>query len=135
MAAAVGVALGMLGGGGSILMVSLLTYIGGLDAKQAIATSLLVVGTTSAIGAIGHARAGRVRWGVGLGFGLAGPYGRRRRHPRPLPYACFVSRCRWGAGDLGAARGTDSWPRRPDLHLKAIPPRVKLTYLRRRQTP
>jgi uncharacterized protein len=78
MAAAVGVALGMLGGGGSILMVPLVTYIGGLDAKQAIATSLLVVGTTSAIGAIGHARAGRVRWGVELGFGvagMAGPYG------------------------------------------------------------
>jgi uncharacterized protein len=66
---------GMLGGGGSILMVPVLTYIGGLDAKQAIATSLLVVGATSAIGAIGHARAGRVRWGVGLVFGLAGMAG------------------------------------------------------------
>jgi hypothetical protein len=78
MAAVVGVALGMLGGGGSILMVPLLTYIGGLDAKQAIATALLVVGGTSAIGAIGHARAGRVRWGVGLVFGragIAGAYG------------------------------------------------------------
>lgn len=78
MAAVVGVALGMLGGGGSILMVPLLTYIGGLDPKQAIATSLLVVGATSAVGAIGHARAGRVRWGVGLVFGasgMAGAYG------------------------------------------------------------
>jgi uncharacterized membrane protein YfcA len=75
LAAVVGVALGMLGGGGSILMVPLLTYIGGLDAKQAIATSLLVVGATSAIGAIGHARAGRVRWRVGLVFGVAGMAG------------------------------------------------------------
>lgn len=75
LAAVVGVALGMLGGGGSILMVPLLTYVGGLDAKQAIATSLLVVGVTSAIGAIGHARAGRVRWGVGLMFGTAGMAG------------------------------------------------------------
>ena len=42
LAAVVGVALGMLGGGGSILMVPLLTYIGGLDAKQAIATLSLI---------------------------------------------------------------------------------------------
>lgn len=78
VAAVVGVALGMLGGGGSILMVPLLTYIGGLDPKQAVATSLLVVGATSAIGVIGHARAGRVRWRVGLAFGpagMAGAYG------------------------------------------------------------
>jgi uncharacterized membrane protein YfcA len=75
IAAVVGVALGMLGGGGSILMVPLLTYIGGLDPKQAIATSLLVVGVTSAVGAIGHARAGRVRWSVGLMFGVAGMAG------------------------------------------------------------
>jgi uncharacterized protein len=75
VAAVVGVALGMLGGGGSILMVPLLTYIGGLDPKQAIATSLLVVGVTSAVGAIGHARAGRVRWSVGLMFGVAGMAG------------------------------------------------------------
>src|SRR5690348_6112202 len=75
LAAVVGVALGMLGGGGSILMVPLLTYVGGLDARQAITTSLLVVGVTSAIGAIGHARAGHVRWGIGLLFGMAGMAG------------------------------------------------------------
>ena len=49
-----------------------------MDAKQAIATSLLVVGVTSAIGAISHARAGRVQWRTGLifgGAGMAGAYG------------------------------------------------------------
>jgi uncharacterized protein len=75
LAGAVGIALGMLGGGGSILMVPLLTYVGGLDAKQAIATSLVVVSATSAVGAIGHARAGRVRWGVGLVIGVSGMAG------------------------------------------------------------
>jgi uncharacterized protein len=73
LAGVVGVALGMLGGGGSILMVPLLTYVGGLDAKQAIATSLVVVSATSAVGAI--ARADRVRWGVGLIFGVSGMAG------------------------------------------------------------
>jgi hypothetical protein len=74
----VGVSLGLLGGGGSILTVPLLAYVGGLDAKHAITASLLVVGLTSAVGAIAHMRAGRVRWGVALPFGAAamtGAYG------------------------------------------------------------
>jgi hypothetical protein len=71
----VGVALGMLGGGGSILTVPLLVYVAGLDAKEAIATSLFVVGVTSAVGAFSHARAGRVRWRTGLFFGAAGMAG------------------------------------------------------------
>uniref|UniRef100_A1UQ20 Probable membrane transporter protein n=1 Tax=Mycobacterium sp. (strain KMS) TaxID=189918 RepID=A1UQ20_MYCSK len=71
LAVLVGVWLGLLGGGGSILTVPLLAYVGGLETKQAIATSLLVVGVTSAVGAIAHVRAGRVRWGVALPFGGA----------------------------------------------------------------
>lgn len=54
LAVLVGISLGLLGGGGSILTVPLLAYVAGLDAKQAIATSLLVVGVTSAVGAISH---------------------------------------------------------------------------------
>ncbi|HPX35211.1 MAG TPA: sulfite exporter TauE/SafE family protein [Mycobacterium sp.] len=78
LAVFVGISLGLLGGGGSILTVPLLAYVAGLDPKQSIATSLLVVGVTSAFGAITHARAGRVRWKVAGVFGLAamaGAYG------------------------------------------------------------
>lgn len=75
LAVLVGVSLGLLGGGGSILTVPLLAYVAGLDAKQAIATSLLVVGVTSAVGAISHARAGHVQWRTGLVFGAAGMAG------------------------------------------------------------
>jgi uncharacterized membrane protein YfcA len=71
LAVLVGISLGMLGGGGSILTVPLLTYVAGLDAKEAITMSLLVVGVTSTIGAIPHARAGRVRWSVAAVFGVA----------------------------------------------------------------
>lgn len=71
LAVFVGISLGLLGGGGSILTVPLLAYVGGLDPKQAISTSLLVVGVTSAVGAITHARAGRVRWKVAAVFGAA----------------------------------------------------------------
>lgn len=71
----IGVTLGLLGGGGSILTVPILVYVAGQDAKSAIATSLLVVAVTSAAGAVSHARAGRVRWRTGLLFGAAGMAG------------------------------------------------------------
>lgn len=75
LAVLVGVALGMLGGGGSILTVPLLAYVAGMPAKEAIATSLLVVAVTSAVAAVSHARAGRVRWRTGLLFGGAAMVG------------------------------------------------------------
>ena len=49
----------------------LLVYVAGLDSKEAIATSLLVVGVTSLAALVPHARAGRVRWRTGLVFGVA----------------------------------------------------------------
>lgn len=78
LAVFVGVSLGLLGGGGSILTVPLLAYVAGLDPQQAVATSLLVVGVSSTVGVITHMRAGRVRWGVALPFGaaaMAGAFG------------------------------------------------------------
>ncbi|MFF0428694.1 sulfite exporter TauE/SafE family protein [Streptomyces sp. NPDC004520] len=73
----VGVTLGVLGGGGSILTVPILVYLAGQDTKEAIATSLFVVGVTSLAALVPHARAGRVRWRTGLlfgGFSMAGAY-------------------------------------------------------------
>lgn len=75
LAVLVGVSLGLLGGGGSILTVPLLAYVAGMEAKQAIATSLVVVGVTSAVSTLSHARAGRVQWRSGLMFGVAGMVG------------------------------------------------------------
>ena len=55
LAAVVGVAMGVFGGGGSLLLVPALTHLIGLDAKQAVAASLAVVGWSAAAGAIaGH---------------------------------------------------------------------------------
>lgn len=75
LAALVGVSLGLLGGGGSILTVPILTYVLGMDPREAIAASLFIVGTTSTVSAITHARAGRVRWKTGVLFGVAGMVG------------------------------------------------------------
>ncbi|MFF9011860.1 sulfite exporter TauE/SafE family protein [Streptomyces sp. NPDC014870] len=74
----IGISLGVLGGGGSIMTVPILVYLAGMDPKEAIATSLFVVGVTSAVGLVPHARAGRVRWRTGLLFGavsMVGAYG------------------------------------------------------------
>lgn len=71
LAVLVGVSLGLLGGGGSILTVPILTYVLGMDPQEAIAASLFIVGTTSAVSVISHGRAGRVRWKMGLIFGTA----------------------------------------------------------------
>lgn len=71
----IGLSLGLLGGGGSILTVPILTYVAGLDPKEAIAASLFVVGVTSAVSAINHARNRRVKWRTGVIFGAAGMAG------------------------------------------------------------
>lgn len=71
----IGISLGLLGGGGSILTLPILTYVAGVETKSAIASSLFVVAVTSGFGVISHARAGRVQWRTGILFGLAGMAG------------------------------------------------------------
>jgi len=68
----IGLSLGALGGGGSILAVPVLVYAAGQDPKQATATSLLLVGTAALVGLGPHLRAGRARVGLGVVFGVAG---------------------------------------------------------------
>ena len=68
----IGLALGALGGGGSIVAVPVLVYIAGQEPAAATTTSLLVVGTAAAVGMVDHARAGRVRFGAGVVVGLTG---------------------------------------------------------------
>lgn len=69
LSAVMGLTLGLMGGGGSILAVPILLYVTGMSAKAAIATSLLVVGATSLTCTVQHARAGFVRWKIGIVFG------------------------------------------------------------------
>ncbi|MEZ5383363.1 MAG: sulfite exporter TauE/SafE family protein [Microthrixaceae bacterium] len=68
----IGLSLGALGGGGSILAVPALVYGAGETAQVATSTSLMVVGAASLMGVGSHWRAGRVRWGHGLLFGITG---------------------------------------------------------------
>jgi uncharacterized membrane protein YfcA len=65
----IGAALGLLGGGGSVLTVPVFVYVLGFEPKEAIAMSLAVVGVTSALGTMGHWRAGNVNVRTALVFG------------------------------------------------------------------
>jgi len=77
LAALIGLSLGLLGGGGSILTVPILVYVLGFEAKEAIAMSLAVVVATAAMGAVSHWRVGNVNLRLALIFGgvaMAGTY-------------------------------------------------------------
>ncbi|GAA4612031.1 sulfite exporter TauE/SafE family protein [Actinoallomurus liliacearum] len=68
----VGLALGGLGGGGSMLAVPALIYLLRFSPSQATTASHLIVAATSLTGLLAHARAGRVRWRIGTVFAAAG---------------------------------------------------------------
>ena len=70
LAALIGLSLGLMGGGGSILTVPIFVYVLAFDSKLAIAMSLPVVGVTSLVGAIGHWRAGNVNLRTAALFGI-----------------------------------------------------------------
>lgn len=77
LAGLIGLSLGLLGGGGSILAVPVFVYVLGFGPKESIAMSLAVVGATSLFGTVGHWRAGNVNLRVALIFGtvaMAGTY-------------------------------------------------------------
>ena len=71
--ALVGALLGLFGGGGSILATPLLLYVVGIrDPHVAIGTSAAAVSINAAVGLVGHARQGRVKWPCATVFAAAG---------------------------------------------------------------
>ena len=67
----IGLSMGALGGGGSVLAVPVLVYALGQSASQATTGSMVVVGATSLVGAVTARRAGNVLLGRGVAFGAA----------------------------------------------------------------
>ncbi|MDQ3264146.1 MAG: sulfite exporter TauE/SafE family protein [Myxococcota bacterium] len=81
LAGLIGLALGLLGGGGSILTVPILVYALGFSPKQGIALGLAVVGVTSLVGAISQWRRGNVKLKAAAtfaGVAMLGTYGGAR---------------------------------------------------------
>ncbi|MGM0541484.1 MAG: sulfite exporter TauE/SafE family protein [Pseudomonadota bacterium] len=71
----IGITLGLLGSGGSILTVPVLTYVVGQETKVAIAGSLMIVGIISVFAALPYARQKLVKWRTVVIFGLPGMVG------------------------------------------------------------
>jgi len=72
----VGLVLGLIGGGGSILAVPLLVYVVGVSSPHvAIGTSAVAVALSALSSLVGHARAGNVRWPCAFAFAAAGVIG------------------------------------------------------------
>jgi uncharacterized membrane protein YfcA len=93
----VGLLLGMVGGGGSIVVVPILVYVLGLPAAAAVALSLPIVGVTALVGAIAKARSGQVHSRALLLFGVAGAVGAilgaklTRLVPQPILLLIFAA--------------------------------------------
>lgn len=71
LAVGIGISLGLLGGGGSVLALPVLVYVMGIAPKNAIAMTLVIVGTVSLLGSISHWRAGNIQWKTAYIFGAA----------------------------------------------------------------
>lgn len=71
LAVCIGISLGLLGGGGSVLALPILVYVMGIEPKPAIAMTLMIVGTVSLLGTIPHWRRGNINLKTGLIFGTA----------------------------------------------------------------
>lgn len=65
-----GLSLGLIGGGGSILTVPILVYLFAIDTVLATAYSLFIVGLTSAIGSVSHMRLGNIHLRTAVVFGI-----------------------------------------------------------------
>lgn len=70
--AVIGVLLGLLGGGGSIMAIPALVYALGLEFEQAVLIALIVIAVASAIGALPKVHAGQVNWRLAGVFAVAG---------------------------------------------------------------
>jgi len=75
LSAAIGVSLGLIGGGGSILTVPILVYFLGVEPHEAVGMSLAVVGATSLFGSLLHYKRGNVNFSAGALFGISGTFG------------------------------------------------------------
>jgi len=71
----IGLSLGLLGSGGSMLTVPVLVYVLGHTDKQAITASLAIVGSIALVGALPYARRRQIDWRNVLYFGIPGMLG------------------------------------------------------------
>ncbi|HUZ83326.1 MAG TPA: sulfite exporter TauE/SafE family protein [Gaiellales bacterium] len=135
---AIGLSLGLVGGGGSILAVPVLVYVLGEPVAQATTASLVIVGATALAGGVAHHHAGRTRLRVAALFGLGGAVGavagtalQRLASPGSilLGFALLMLLAAWGMVrglPLGARSAPDG---RPETLRRAVPAGVAVGIL------
>ena len=70
LAIVIGVVLGLIGGGGSILAVPVLVYVMGVNPIQATAYSLFIIGSSALVGARNHYKLGNIDFKIGTFFAI-----------------------------------------------------------------
>jgi uncharacterized protein len=129
LATAIGISLGLIGGGGSILAVPTLVYVMGVPPKSAIAMSLAIVGAVSLLGAIPHWKLGNVQLKTAAMFGgstMVGAYAGARIATLPfvtgtLQMMLFAVMMLLAAGFMIRKSATTSSPNAPDLTMYPQP--------------
>ena len=114
----IGLSLGALGGGGSILTVPALVYLLHQQPHAATTGSLLIVGITALAGMTAHQRAGRVRIAQGITFGVLGVAGSyawhaavRQHQARPAAHPVRRAHAGRRRGHAAPASGRGRRPR------------------------
>ncbi|TVQ40468.1 MAG: sulfite exporter TauE/SafE family protein [Spirochaetaceae bacterium] len=114
---AMGLSLGLTGGGGSILAVPLLVYGLGMELRAAVAVSLAVVGLTALFGATIQARSGQVLWRAGMLLGgggiVAAPLGARLGAAMPDDMVLILFAVLMIVVGVRMARGSSDAPELP----------------------
>ena len=75
LAALIGLSLGLLGSGGSIITLPMLVYVAGISTHDAVGMSLVIVGGTSAVGWVLNLRHGSFSWRAAAFFSVSGMVG------------------------------------------------------------
>ncbi|WP_285269690.1 sulfite exporter TauE/SafE family protein [Kaistella rhinocerotis] len=92
----IGLVMGLIGGGGSILSVPIFVYVFGFDAVTATALSLFVVGVTSTVGSVGFIRQGQINYRTAFTFGIPSILGVLFSRRLVLPHLPHYIINRWG---------------------------------------
>ena len=118
----IGLSLGLVGGGGSIITVPVLVYVAGLSAREGVALSLPIVGVTALVGALAQWREGNVHGRAALIFsvmGMLGAVGGARLTPLvPPPVLMTLFAALMIAVGIRMAHGADEekMPRRAECN-------------------
>lgn len=123
LSGAIGLSLGLVGGGGSIITVPVLVYVAGLPIAEAVALSLAVVGATAAVGAVVQARQGHLHARAAAVFGLTGMLGAvggaklTPLVPGPVLMVLFAALLAGVGLRMARGKGEADEPLHPECHL------------------